>query len=45
MKGVQQTTTTDHTIFFIGTSNEEDGDKDGQGDQSVEAEVGRHDSK
>ena len=43
MKGVQQTTTTDHTIFFIGTSNEEDGDKDGQGDQSVEAEASRHD--
>ena len=44
-KGFHHTTTTDLTSQCVGTNREGDDDKDGQGDQSVEAEVRRHDSE
>ena len=46
-KGVHHTITTDVRSrgLCVGTDREDDDDKDGQGDQSVEAEVSRHNGK
>ena len=44
-KGEHHTTTTDLTHRCVGTDTEGDDDKDGQGGQSVETEVSRHDGK
>ena len=44
-KGVLNTITTDLTVHCVGTKRDGDDDKDGQGDQSVKAEVRSHDGE